>query len=134
LGYKVARAQFEPHKGSFPNADYPLAVIQIDHTPIDLILVDDEERLPIGKAYLTIAIDVYSRMLAGFVVTLEAPSAMSAGLCVVDAILPKEARLAKWEITRCSHALAKSTALLERTGLKASQTTVAMLSARLERS
>jgi putative transposase len=35
-----AKNKFMPTPGSFPNADYPLAVIQIDHTPVDIILVD----------------------------------------------------------------------------------------------
>jgi hypothetical protein len=32
-GKKVAAAKYEPIKGHFPGADYPLAVAQIDHTP-----------------------------------------------------------------------------------------------------
>jgi putative transposase len=45
----------EPLHGSFDGADAPLSVIQIDHTPLDLILVDDIHRLPIGRAFLTLA-------------------------------------------------------------------------------
>ncbi len=95
LGYKAARERFQPILGAFPNADYPLAVVQIDHTPVDLILVDDMHRLPIGRPYLTLAIDVYSRMIAGFYVTLDPPGALSAGLCVSNAVLPKDMWLAK---------------------------------------
>lgn len=98
MGYKAARARFEPIKGSFPNADVPLAVVQIDHTPVDLTLVDDIHRLPIGRPYLTLAIDVFSRMIAGFYITLESPGALSAGLCIANAILPKENFLAQQEI------------------------------------
>ena len=47
--------------------------VQIDHTVIDLIIVDERERQPIGRPYLTVAIDVYSRCLVGMVVTLEPP-------------------------------------------------------------
>jgi putative transposase len=98
LGRKAARERFEPIKGKFPGADYPLAVIQIDHTPVDLILVDDEHRRSIGRPYLTLAIDVYSRMIAGFYITLDPPGAMSAGLCVVNAVLPKDMALASMGI------------------------------------
>lgn len=49
---------------------------------IDLIIVDDRDRQPIGRPYLTVAIDVYSRCLLGMVVTLEAPSSVSVGLCI----------------------------------------------------
>lgn len=98
MGSKAARERFEPIKGKFPGADYPLAVVQIDHTPVDLMLVDDEHRRPIGRPYLTLAIDVCTRMIAGFYISLDPPSALSAGLCVVNAVLPKDMMLAKMEI------------------------------------
>ena len=60
--------------------DYPLSVVQIDHTLVDIILVDPIDRLPIGRPYLTIAIDVYSRCIAGFILSLEAPSATWTGV------------------------------------------------------
>jgi putative transposase len=105
FGNKHARERYEPYRGSFPGADYPLAVYQIDHTPADVILVDEETRKPIGRATLTIVLDVCSRMLAGFCISLEAPSAMTAALALSHAILPKENWLkerkldgAKWPI------------------------------------
>jgi putative transposase len=84
----------EPLHGAFPNAEWPLAVVQIDHTPGDILLVDDVQRLPIGRPWITVAIDVFSRMVAGFYVSLDAPSALSAGLCLAHAILPKDTWLA----------------------------------------
>jgi transposase InsO family protein len=42
---------------------------------MDLIVVDPIDREPIGRPWLTVAIDTYSRCIAGFHVTLEAPSA-----------------------------------------------------------
>jgi putative transposase len=66
-----------------------LEQVQIDHTMIDVIVVDDRDRLPIGRPYLTVAIDVYSRCIVGLVVTLEAPSAVSVGLCLAHACCDK---------------------------------------------
>lgn len=63
--------------------------VQIDHTVIDLIVVDEAERQPIGRPYLTVAIDVYSRCLVGMVVTLEPPSAVSVGLCLAHTTVDK---------------------------------------------
>jgi putative transposase len=40
-GSRAVRDQYAPMQGAFPGADWPLAVVQIDPTPIDLILVDD---------------------------------------------------------------------------------------------
>lgn len=83
----------EPIIGSFPKVDYPLSVVQIDHTLIDIILVDPINRLPIGRPYLTVAIDVYSRCIVGFVLSLEAPSATSVGLCLTNIAMDKKAWL-----------------------------------------
>lgn len=63
--------------------------VQIDHTVIDLIVVDERERRPIGRPYLTVAIDVFSRCIIGMVVTLEPPSAVSVGLCLAHAACDK---------------------------------------------
>jgi len=71
--------------GEVPVIGTILEQVQIDHTVIDLIVVDERERKPIGRPYLTAAIDVCSRSLVGMVVTLEAPSAVSVGLCLAHA-------------------------------------------------
>lgn len=98
LSPKLARESFEPHRGSFPGADWPLAVYQIDHTPIDVSLVDDKYRQPIGRGYLTIVIDSCTRMLAGFCVSLDPPGSLSTGLAMAHAILPKKAWLAEHDL------------------------------------
>lgn len=97
-GNKEARAIFSPIEGNFPDADYPLAVVQIDHTPIDVIVVDEIDRLPIGRPWITLAIDVYSRMVCGFYISMDNPSVMSVALCIAHAILPKEQWLANRDI------------------------------------
>lgn len=94
LGPKQARETFQPLRGSFPGADVPLAVYQIDHTPIDVSLVDETYRQPIGRGYLSIVIDSCTRMLAGFCASLDPPGALSTGLAMAHAILPKAAWLA----------------------------------------
>jgi putative transposase len=96
---KAAREKFAPVTGHFPGADYPLAVVQIDHTELDIILVDDIHRLPVGRPWITLAIDVFSRMVAGLYVSFDPPGALSTGLCVAHAILPKEKWLARYDIT-----------------------------------
>ncbi len=97
-GFKKAKAQFSPIIGSFPQQQYPLQVYQIDHTPVDLIIVDELYRSPIGRPYLTVAIDVFSRCIAGFCLTLEPPSAVSVGLCLTHAVLDKNDWLAERKI------------------------------------
>lgn len=75
--------------GTVPEIVQPLEQVQIDHTVVDLIIVDERDRQPIGRPYLTVAIDVYSRSLVGMVITLEAPSAVSVGLCLAHACCDK---------------------------------------------
>ncbi|MFI8615970.1 helix-turn-helix domain-containing protein [Acidovorax sp. NPDC077693] len=87
---KYADERYEPLRGSFPNANYPYAVIQIDHTPMDVIIVDDVHRKPIGRAFLTLAIDVNTKMVAGFVISIDNPGAFATGTCILMSILPKD--------------------------------------------
>lgn len=94
-GRKKADLSFKPHQRAFPGADWPLSVIQIDHTKLDIILVDDHYRQPIGRPWITLAFDVYSRMVTGFYVSFDPPSAMSMGLCLAHSILPKDKWLAQ---------------------------------------
>lgn len=98
LGRKVSDNTYRPIKGQFPDADWPLSVVQIDHTKLDIILVDDHYRKPIGRPWITLAFDVYSRMVTGFYVSFDPPSAMTTGLCLIHSILPKEKWLAKYDI------------------------------------
>jgi putative transposase len=97
-GPKKAKERYEPLRGKFPGADYPNAVVQIDHTKVDVIVVDEEHRLPIGRPYLTMAIDVASKMIGGFRLTLDPPGSMSAGLCIAHAVGRKDHWLAKRDV------------------------------------
>jgi putative transposase len=72
----------KPIYGVTPISDVPLDWLQVDHTPVDLIIVDPIDRSPIGRPWITVAIDVFSRCIAGFHLSLEAPSATSVGLCL----------------------------------------------------
>jgi len=92
---KAARDQYAPRPGVFDSAQRPQDLIQIDHTKLDIIVVDEEQRLPIGRPWITLAIDVYSRMVAGFYISFDPPGAIATGLCISHTVLPKEARLAK---------------------------------------
>ena len=99
MGQAVAHDKHDPIKGSITDADWPLSMVQIDHTMLPIIIVDDVHRKSINRAWVTLAIDVNSRVCLGMFLTLEAPSAMSAGMCVAHAILPKEAWLRRLGIT-----------------------------------
>ena len=92
-GKKAARDRFAVVRGHFPGADFPLSIIQIDHTLLDIHIVDDEDRKPIGRPWLTLAIDVCTRMIVGYYLSLDHPSALSVGICLSQAANRKEADL-----------------------------------------
>lgn len=89
---------FEPIMGQFPGADFPLAVVQIDHTEADVMLVEENTRLAMGRPTITLAIDVYSRMVVGCYVSMEKPSAVAAGMCLARAMMPKNEYLADLDV------------------------------------
>jgi putative transposase len=72
-----------------PRTRRALGIAQADHTPIDLIVVDDIDRLPIGRPWITVIFDVASRAVLGFHATLEAPSATSVAMALGMTCLPK---------------------------------------------
>ena len=74
--------------GSLKTA-WPLDVLQMDHTPMDLILVDEAARKPIGRPWLTLAMDVDTRMVAGFLISLDPPCATSVALALAQAVCPR---------------------------------------------
>jgi putative transposase len=96
-GAKAARDRFAPAIGSL-EATWPLSLVQIDHTLVDVIVVDSANRKPIQRPWLTLAIDVYSRCVVGFHLSLEPPSATSVALCIAHAALPKEPWLVERKI------------------------------------
>ena len=93
-GAKAARQKFAPVAGE-NKASQPLEVVQIDHTPADIILVDSFERQPIGRPWVTLAIDVATRLVTGYYTSLEAPSRLSVALCLTQAVAPKAELLAE---------------------------------------
>lgn len=98
-GYsEMARNLYRPIESEFPGADSPLAVVQVDHTEADIILVEETTRLPIGRPWMTLAIDVNTRVVVGIYVTFEHPSAVSVGMCLSNAILPKGEYLAELDV------------------------------------
>ncbi len=95
FGHRVAREKMKPIRGHLPGADYPLAIVQIDHHLTDVEVVDEQYRLSIGRPWVTVAVDCYSRMVVGVFLSLDSPSASSTGMCLINSMLPKETYLGK---------------------------------------
>ncbi len=94
-GAAVAENRFRQVKPGL-RPQRPLQVVQIDHTKVDIMLVDDITRACIGRPWLTLVLDVHTRMVAGLTLSLDPPSAAGTALAVTQAILPK----AEWLVDR----------------------------------
>lgn len=75
-------------------APRPLDIVQIDHTPVDVMIVDAETRQATTRPWLTLAIDIHTRMVVGYHLSLNEPSVISVGLCLLNAVFDKSALMA----------------------------------------
>lgn len=98
LGFLETSQKIDPVPGTYAEAKNPLDVIEIDHTVLDIMVVSEEDRSPIGRPYITLAIDVYSRMVAGLYISLDPPGALGTGICLSNAILPKDEICTKFNL------------------------------------
>lgn len=67
----------------------PLERAEIDHTILDLFVVDERTSLPLGRPWLTACIDDYSRCILGIYIRFAPPSCLSVSKCLREAFLPK---------------------------------------------
>ena len=67
----------------------PLERAEIDHTRMDLFVIDEDTGLPLGRPWLTICIDDFTRCILGFHLSFEPPSYLSVARCLKNAFLPK---------------------------------------------
>ncbi len=71
----------------------PLDFVQIDHTQMDVVVVDEETRQFVARPWLTIGIDVFTRMVTGFALSFDPPQRNSVGLCLLHSVFDKSAWL-----------------------------------------
>lgn len=89
-GSKEAQDIYAPIIGKTPDTQYPLQRIQIDHTRFDGIVVDSFDREPVGRPWITIFQDEYSRAVIGYYLTLEHPKTGTLAIGIAHSILPKD--------------------------------------------
>ncbi len=75
-------------------SERPNAIWQVDHTLLDIWILDEKEN-PV-RPWLTVIIDDYSRAIAGYYISLDAPSALQTALALRQAIWRKNNH--KWHI------------------------------------
>jgi putative transposase len=89
FGFDAAVRRFRfVHGRDLPSE--PLQDAQLDHTVLDLFVVDDVHWLPLGRPYITVCLDVYSRCVLGIYIGFTPPSGLSVANCLKDAFVPKD--------------------------------------------
>jgi putative transposase len=88
--YGKRRAEMEFRvSATGPETTRALQRVSMDHTPSDIIVVDDRSMLPLGRPTVTSALDEHTRCPMGFYTGFEPPSCLSVMRCLKHAILPK---------------------------------------------
>lgn len=84
----------QPYDGigreGFADGAFPLQTIQLDHTKLDVILLDESTREVIGRPWLTVGLDVYSRCVWGYYLGLQQPNADTVGLTIINGCFKKQ--------------------------------------------
>lgn len=95
--YEVAKKRFgksyaDKHFrkiGKFKKSNRVMQRVEIDHTPLDLILLDDNLEIPLGRPYLTILVDCYSRCIVGLHLGYREPSYDAVRKAILNSCLSK---------------------------------------------
>lgn len=64
----------------------PLQYVHIDHTQLDIELISSRTGKPLGRPWLTFALDAWSRRIVGFYLTFDAPSYHSVMMVMRDMV------------------------------------------------
>ncbi|MCG3825937.1 Mu transposase C-terminal domain-containing protein [Photobacterium damselae] len=70
-------------------ATKPMEYVEIDHTPLPVILIDDELDVPLGRPYLTMLYDRFSKCVVGLSVNFRDPSFDSVRKALLNTLLDK---------------------------------------------
>lgn len=89
LGFKGQRLKLKTREGLEIPIEWSNQVWQCDHTQVDLLVVDQAGNA-LGRPWLTIVVDSYSRCVMGIHIGFDAPSADVVCLALRHAILPKQ--------------------------------------------
>ena len=90
---RAAATALDPAVGTY-SAALPLDVVQIDHTVVDVFIVDEITRQVIDRPVLTLAIDVCTRMVTGYYIGLDDPSTTRTGVTFAQSVFEKDKWLA----------------------------------------
>lgn len=78
---------------------YPMERIEVDHTILDVLVVNPVTGEVVGRPTLTWALDHYSRVILGFVLSFHSPKAILVNQCLELVMQDKTPKLAELGIT-----------------------------------
>ena len=81
---------------SFKKPSRVMERVEIDHTALDLILLDDTLNIPIGRPFITVLVDTFSKCIVGFYLSFRGPSYNSVRCAILNACLDKKDVLKKY--------------------------------------
>lgn len=87
-GQPFADQKFSP-VGHAPRPSRPLERVEMDHTKIDLMVIDPVMRLPVGRPLLTTALDKFTATVLGKYISFNPAGYLSVMHCLRHAIIPK---------------------------------------------
>lgn len=90
---KSADEEYNPvERGFSDKALYPLHIVELDHTELDMDVIDDKSGLTLGCPWITLGIDVYSREVWCMYISFEPPSANRVRKAIFHGICMKRAK------------------------------------------
>lgn len=81
---RILRSKLKHHV-----TNHALEIVEIDHTQLDVFVIDSDTGMPLGRPWLTICIDIHTRCIVGFYIGFESPSYLTAAKCLKHALTPK---------------------------------------------
>lgn len=88
-GAESARRKFRTVQGRHVTTA-PLERAEIDHTSLDIMVIDERTHLPLGRPTLTLCIDDFTRCVMGLYIGFKPPSFESVAACFKDCLKPKD--------------------------------------------
>lgn len=89
LGWRQDRLTLHTREGLAIGIEWSNQVWQVDHTRADVLVVDQSGEV-LGRPWLTIVVDTYSRCIMGIHLGFDAPSSAVVCLALRHGILPKQ--------------------------------------------
>jgi putative transposase len=89
IGWKGSRLTLKTREGSEIAVEWSNQVWQVDHTLADVLVIDQTGTL-LGRPWLSIVVDTYSRCIMGMHLGFDPPSAQLVCLALRHGILPKQ--------------------------------------------